>query len=281
MDLTMTPALRDLIDGALDEDLVGFDVSSATFEPNDRSTARLVAKQPTVVCGRPVVEKVFERLGGEVEWDFRVDEGDHVVTGATLARAEGPTRALLRGERIGLNFMQRMCGIASKTRKYVEALDDPSTDIVDTRKTLPGYRALDKYAVRVGGGRNHRFNLGGGVIVKDNHIAAAGSIESAVERVRQTAPPTLRIEVEIEDITQIDPALDAGADILMLDNMTTETMSRAIARIREHGRPNILIEASGGIEVGRLDELGGLGLDLISCGSLTHSVRAVDISMQF
>lgn len=277
----MTPSLRRLIDEAIDEDLVGFDVSSATFEPNDRSTARLVARQPTVVCGLPVIEEVFDRLDGDIDWDVRVAEGDHVVAGATLAAAEGPTRTLLRGERVALNFMQRMSGIASKTRKYVEALGDPSTDVVDTRKTLPGYRQLDKYAVRVGGGRNHRFNLGGGVIIKDNHIAAAGSIDAAVERVRQSAPPTLRIEVEIESLDQIDPALSAGADMLMLDNMTTEKMSRAVAQIREAAGPAVLIEASGGIGADRLDELGGLGLDLVSCGSLTHSVEAIDISMEF
>lgn len=277
----MTPSLRRLIDEAIDEDLVGFDVSSATFEPNDRSTARLVARQSTVVCGLPVIEEVFDRLDGDIDWDVRAAEADHVVAGATLAAAEGPTRTLLRGERVALNFMQRMCGIASKTRKYVEALGDPSTDVVDTRKTLPGYRQLDKYAVRVGGGRNHRFNLGGGVIIKDNHIAAAGSIAAAVERVRQSAPPTLRIEVEIESLDQIDPALRAGADMLMLDNMTTEKMSRAVAQIREEAGPAVLIEASGGIGADRLGELGGLGLDLVSCGSLTHSVEAIDISMEF
>ena len=280
MHFQMTPHVRSLVDRALDEDRIGFDVSSAAFDEDHHSNARLVAKQEMILAGWPVLEQVFETVDPAVDWQQRADEGHRLEPGDVLGEAEGPTASLLRGERVALNFVQRMSGVATKTARFVDALDDPTTHIVDTRKTLPGWRELDKYAVRCGGGANHRFDLGGGAMIKDNHIAAAGGIAEAVDRVRRQAPFTLKIEVECEDLDQIEPALEAGADIIMLDNMTTEQMATAIDTIRGRADKRVVVEASGNITVERLPELGGLGLDVISSGALTHSASAVDISMR-
>jgi nicotinate-nucleotide pyrophosphorylase (carboxylating) len=280
MHFQMTPHIRSLVDSALDEDRIGFDISSAAFEPGDRSEARLVAKEPMVLAGWPVLEQVFATVDSDISWEKRADEGARLQEGDVLGEGEGPTASLLRGERVALNFLQRMSGVATKTARFVDALDDPTTQIVDTRKTLPGWRELDKYAVRCGGGSNHRFDLGGGAMIKDNHIAAAGGIAEAVDRVRRAAPFTLKIEVECERLDQIRPAMDAGADIIMLDNMSTEEMADAIDSIRGRAGDRVIIEASGNITVERLPQLRGLGLDVISSGALTHSATAADISMR-
>jgi nicotinate-nucleotide pyrophosphorylase (carboxylating) len=280
MHFQMTPHIRSLVDSALDEDRIGFDISSAAFEPGDRSEARLVAKEPMVMAGWPVLEQVFATVDPDISWEKRADEGARLQEGDVLGEGEGPTASLLRGERVALNFLQRMSGVATKTARFVDALDDPTTQIVDTRKTLPGWRELDKYAVRCGGGSNHRFDLGGGAMIKDNHIAAAGGIAEAVDRVRRQAPFTLKIEVECERLDQIRPAMDAGADIIMLDNMSTEEMADAIDSIRGRAGDRVIIEASGNITVERLPQLRGLGLDVISSGALTHSATAADISMR-
>ena len=280
--LFVSPRIRRLIDMALDEDEIGFDVASAAFFDGESSGARLVAKQDLTLAGLAVVEAVYERVDPSVEWTFEAADGQSVQAGAVIGRAEASSVSLLRGERVALNFLQRMCGVATKTARYVEALGDSPTRIVDTRKTLPGWRELDKYAVRCGGGANHRFNLSGGVMIKDNHIAAAdGSIEKAVERARQRAPLTLKIEVEVTDFDQMHAALEAGADIIMLDNMATDRMAEAIERIRAHSGERVAVEASGNITLERLPELADIGLDYISSGALTHSVQAADISMRF
>lgn len=281
MRLSIGTRTQRLIAMALEEDAVSLDTSAGVFPDDEISTADLVAKESLVVAGQPVAEAVFEAVDGSISYRPRIDECDAVESGAVIGTVRGPTTSLLQAERTALNFLQRLCGIATKTSHYVEALDDPTTAIVDTRKTLPGFRELDKYAVRCGGGENHRFNLAGGIIVKDNHIEAAGSIRDAVGQIRRSAPHTLKIEVEVESLDGLDEALDAGADIVMLDNMSTDTMSRAIERVRDRADEDVFVEASGNITLDRLPELGGLGLDFISSGSLTHSVEAADISMQF
>lgn len=278
MRLFLSPAIRRLIDLALDEDDLGFDVTSNVFFEGVTATATLVAKQDLTVAGIALVEAVFVAVDDRVRWSFEVADGDQITRGDVLGSATGDAASLLRGERTALNFLQRMCGIATMTRSYADALG-ARVRIADTRKTLPGWRELDKYAVAAGGGSNHRFSLAGGVMVKDNHIAAAGGIEEAVSAVRRTAPHTLRIEVEVESTAMALEAVEAGADIVMLDNMSTDAMRQTIAAIRDVAGDRIVIEASGNITLERLAELGELDLDFVSSGALTHSVAAADISM--
>lgn len=281
--LFVSPRIRRLIDMAIDEDEVGFDVASAAFFTGEsEALAHLVAKEELCVAGLAMVQAVYDRVDPAIRWQFEVDDGARVGEGDVIGRAQGDAVGLLRGERIALNFLQRMCGIATKTARYVEALGESTARIVDTRKTLPGYRELDKYAVRAGGGANHRFNLSGGVMIKDNHIAAAGGdIAEAVRRARQLAPLTLKVEVEVTGFDELDRAIAAGADVIMLDNMSTEDMRRAVRRVREAAGDRITVEASGNITAERLPELADVGLDYISSGALTHSVVAADISMRF
>lgn len=280
--LFVSPRIRNLIDMALDEDEVGFDVASGAFFEGQSVEARLVAKQDLTLSGLPVVEAVFARVDPQVQWRFDFDDAQRVHEGQVIGRAQGLAVSVLRAERIALNFLQRMSGIATKTASYAAAMGDTDTRIVDTRKTLPGYRELDKYAVRCGGGANHRFNLSGGVMIKDNHIAAAGgSIAKAVRLARQSAPLMLKIEVEVTDFDQLDDALESGADVIMLDNMSTADMVTAVERVREHSGKRVAVEASGNITLERLPEIADIGLDYISSGALTHSIEAADISLKF
>lgn len=287
MTLYISPRIRRLIDMALEEDEVGFDVASAVFFSGEQENApveveaRLIAKQPLVVCGLAMVEAVFARVDPAVQWHFDTQDGAKVKPGDLLGRARGKAISVLRAERISLNFLQRLSGIATETARYVAAMSDSPTRIVDTRKTLPGFRELDKYAVRQGGGANHRFNLSGGVMLKDNHIAAVdGSIIKAVEMVRAQAPLMLKVEVEVSNLEELKQAIKAAPDVIMLDNMSTEMMREALAKIRERA-PQIAVEASGNITLERLPELADIGLDYISSGALTHSVIAADISLKF
>lgn len=300
--LYISPRIRRLIDMALEEDEVGFDVASAVFFAGDSAAdgdpnevdARLVAKQDLILSGVAIVEAVFERVDPAVAWTFEFSDGQQIRSGEIIARGRGRAISILRAERIALNFLQRMSAVATKTATYVEALGESKTRILDTRKTLPGYRELDKYAVRCGGGMNHRFNLSAGVMLKDNHLAAAGGdIAEAVRRVRAQAPPTLKVEVEVSDLEELQQALKASADIIMLDNMSTHMMGEAVLQVDEFCkdlRPgtdstpfqrHIALEASGNITLERLPELSQLGLDYISSGALTHSVEAADISLKF
>ncbi len=281
MSLPIDPHTRRLVEMALEEDAAAMDASASAFPPGHRSQGRLVAREPMVVCGHAVAALVFEQVDTEIAYAVEREDGAELESGEAAASVEGPTGAVLRAERTALNFLQRLSGIATKTARYVDALDDPTTDLVDTRKTLPGFRHLDKYAVRCGGGNNHRLDLAGGIIVKDNHIVAAGSIAAAVERIRAEAPHTLKIEVEVESIEELEEALEAEADVVMLDNMATEQMARAVELVRERAGERVLVEASGNVTLERLPELGGLGLDLVSSGALTHSVEAADVSMIF
>lgn len=277
----ITPHTQQLIDLALAEDLAGGDVTTdAIFSEHDVAEGELLAKEALVQCGSRIFDAVMHRVDPRIEITWALPDGAEVVPGTPLAQIKGPTRSILKAERVALNFLQRMCGVATHTRRFVEALVDSEAVIVDTRKTMPGYRLLDKEAVRLGGGRNHRMSLSGGVMVKDNHIAAAGSVYQAVEAVSAVAPHTLRIEVEVTELDQIEDALEAGADILLLDNMSVEKMAEAVKQVEalSEGR-RVWTEASGGITLETVAEVGQTGVDFISSGSLTHSVKAADISL--
>lgn len=265
-----------LLDLALAEDLHAGDPSTdAVFGADDRTSGQWIAKEELVLAGLPIVEEIFQRIDADVTLHWQQPDGASVGSGV-FGTLEGPTRAILRGERTALNFLRHLSGVATFTRRHVEAMGPTATLLADTRKTTPGMRELEKYAVRMGGGTNHRYSLGSGVMLKDNHIAAAGSITEAVRSARAHAPLLLRIEVEIERLDQIEEALAAGADILMLDNMDIPTMREAIDRI--NGR--CLVEISGNVTLERLPALGELGATMISSGALTHSAPQVDISLR-
>lgn len=263
---------------ALKEDMPIGDLTTDSTVPADEVCgASLIAKEPGVIAGLDVFERVFTLLDNRIYIERYVCEGDFVEAGTRLMHISGNARAMLKAERTALNLLQRMCGIASATRRFADLLKGTSSKIVDTRKTVPGLRYLDKYAVRAGGGTNHRFCLSDGVLIKDNHIKAAGGITEAVKRARAAAPHTIRIEVETESMDQVKEALQAGADIIMLDNMKPEAMKEAVDYINHRA----LTEASGNITAERAEIIAKTGVDLISSGSLTHSVKAMDISLRF
>lgn len=268
--------LDSIIDNALREDIHTGDITTLSVVPEPRpARARLIAKEPLVLAGIGVAARVFHRLDPTVRFDARFPDGARVEAGALLAEMAGDSAMLLQGERVALNLLQRMCGIATLTARYVEAVAGTGTRIVDTRKTMPGLRILDKYAVRLGGGINHRTGLYDGVLIKENHIAAAGGIAEAIRRARAYIPHTMKIEVETECLEEVAEALGAGADIIMLDNMDLAAMRRAVALIA--GRA--LVEASGGVNLETVRGIAETGVDIISVGALTHSARAMDISM--
>jgi len=275
----VTPSylLDQLVDLALTEDLAGGDLTTeATVGVTDRAIARAVAHSPLVVCGGDVFARVFYRVDPGVRVERRIAEGERAEPDDVLWIAEGATRSLLMAERTVLNFAQRMSGTATLTRQFVDALPDNAlTRIVDTRKTTPGLRFLERYAVRCGGGHNHRDSLGSAVLIKDNHIVAAGGVVEAIERARKHAPHTSRIEIEVESLDMLDEALEAGADVVMLDNFAHDQI--AVAVERAHGRA--LVEVSGGITVSRISALASVGVDVISVGALTHSAPAADIGL--
>lgn len=264
----------------LAEDLGRGDVTTdALIEPDARAAGHLVAKSEAVVCGLPVARGVFHRLDPNLTWTVFVPEGEKAGRGQKLAGIAGNARALLSAERVALNLLQRMSGIATATRKYVDAVAGTSCRILDTRKTAPGLRMLDKMAVAAGGGRNHRFGLDDGVLIKDNHIRLCRGVASAVEKARRNASGLLRIEVEVETEEQLEDALAAGADLLLLDNRTPEEVARLVALARR-SRPGVALEASGGITLGNVRAYAEAGVDFVSVGALTHSVAAADISLE-
>ena len=267
-----------IIDNALAEDIGYGDVTTeACVPPSTRVRGYFLVKEAGVICGLEVMRRVFERLDRMITVTLKTAEGQQVPAGTIAAEIEGPARAILTGERTALNFLQRLSGIATRTSEAMQAVAGTEARITDTRKTTPGLRVLEKYAVRTGGGANHRLGLSDGVLIKDNHIAAAGGILPAVAAVREQIPHTLKIEVEVSDDIQIDEALQAGADIIMFDNMTIEQMAAAVRRI--NGRA--ITEASGNMGDRDLRQVAETGVDLISIGALTHSVRALDISLKF
>ena len=265
-----------LIDLALEEDAGLGDVTSrAIFDATHKSRAFVSAGQDLVVCGLEVAARVFTRVDASLKVTLAARDGDRVRAGRVVLRVSGPTVALLTAERTALNFLQRLSGIATLTHKFVDAASGTGISIVDTRKTTPGWRALEKYAVRCGGGRNHRSSLGEHVIIKDNHIAAAGSIGRAVQRVRAAAPHLARIEVEAKTRAEVRAAVRAGADVILLDNMTPAQVAAAVAMIGGAS----LVEVSGGVRLETLREYALPGVDVISVGALTHSAPAADLSL--
>ncbi|MGB4599846.1 MAG: carboxylating nicotinate-nucleotide diphosphorylase [Trichlorobacter sp.] len=268
--------LDDLIRHALQEDIHTGDLTTQACVPEVRpAAARLVAKESFVLAGMQVAARVFTLLDPAVAFEPQFADGACVESGTVIARMDGDAAALLQGERVALNLLQRMCGIATLTSRYVAAVSGTRARIVDTRKTTPGLRMLEKYAVRVGGGINHRTGLYDGILIKENHIAAAGGITEAVCRARTYIPHTLKIEVETETVAQVQEALTAGADIIMLDNMDGATMRHCVTLIA--GRA--LVEASGGVTLDTVRAIAESGVDIISVGALTHSPKASDISM--
>ena len=273
------PLIDDLLRRALAEDLGAGDVTTEACVPADRTArANGVARKAMVASGIPVAGRVFSLLDASLRFEPEVAEGATVAAGTVLWRVEGSARSILMGERVALNFTQRMCGISTATRRYVDALPPGSTTrITDTRKTTPGLRLLERYAVRRGGGHNHRNDLGSAVLIKDNHIVAAGGVREAIEAARARAPHTSRIECEVDSLEQLEVALASSADIVLLDNMDTATVEEAVRRTR--GRA--ILEASGGITLERIPELARAGVNAISVGALTHSIASADIGLDF
>ena len=267
-----------LLCAALEEDLGTGDITTESCIPAEAvSRGGFRAKEDMVVCGLDVAKRTFALVDEKVVFTPLTEDGARAKKGDIIARVEGNSRSILMGERVSLNLMQRMCGIATRTAEAVAAVAGTKARIVDTRKSTPGLRVLEKYAVRVGGGANHRFNLADGVLIKDNHIRAAGGITQAIEAVRQNAPHTLRIEVETETLDEVREAIAAGADVIMLDNMDNEMMREAVGVIA--GRA--VTEASGNMGDRDLRAVAETGVDVISIGALTHTVRSSDISLKF
>lgn len=263
---------------ALKEDIGTGDITTECCVPEEaQSRAVFRCKQAGVVCGLEVARRVFFLLDPKVQFESKVSEGTKVQVGDVVATISGPSRSILSGERVALNLMQHMSGVATQTARMVERVAGTHAVIVDTRKTTPGMRVLEKYAVRMGGGTNHRFNLADGVLIKDNHIVAAGGITNAVNNARKMVPHTLKIEVETTNFEEIQEALEAGADIIMLDNMSCADMKKAVELIAGRAK----VEASGNMGSRDIREVAEAGVDLISIGALTHSVEALDISLQF
>jgi nicotinate-nucleotide pyrophosphorylase (carboxylating) len=274
--LCVTPAMRQLVELALEEDLGRGDVTTEAIAVAAPAVGTVIGRAPLVCCGLPVVEELLARAGLALRCERLAAEGDALVAGDPLCRVVGAADAILRVERTALNFLMRLCGVATQARRFVDAVAGTGARVVDTRKTTPGWRALEKYAVRVGGAGNHRFDLGSGILIKDNHIAACGSVGEAVRRARAVAPHPLRVEVEVESLAQLDEALAAGAEVLLLDNMTPERVGEAAARVA--GRA--LIEVSGGVTLQTVRAFAEAGAQLVSAGALTHSAPAADLSLE-
>jgi nicotinate-nucleotide pyrophosphorylase (carboxylating) len=273
------PILTETVRRALSEDIDRGDLTSeACVESTTPGRAKLNCREPVVVCGLPIFEEVYAQVDLLVDVERQVEDGDACGAGTTLATISGPATSILLGERVALNFMQRLTGVSTMTKRFVDALPEgSSTRITDTRKTTPGLRAFERYAVRCGGGHNHREDLGAAVLIKDNHIAAAGGVRPAIQRARAYAPHTCRIECEVDTPGQLQEALAAGADIVMLDNFDDEQVGDALTVIA--GRA--LVEVSGGITLDRVARLGALGVDVISVGALTHSSPACDLGLDW
>jgi nicotinate-nucleotide pyrophosphorylase (carboxylating) len=273
----MNHTIKELLALALEEDLGPGDVTSdATIHPESVSVAVMLVKQDLILAGLDVARAVFHYLDSNIQFTTAVKDGDTIYTGTELAKLSGNTRALLAGERVALNLLQHLSGIATLTATYTAKVKGLKTEVLDTRKTLPGLRQLEKYAVRVGGGKNHRFGLYDGVLIKDNHIKASGSITKAIESTRKSAHHLLKIEVETKTLDEVREALASQADIVMLDNMSIDMMHKAVKLIAGKA----LIEASGNITLETIRAVAETGVDFISSGSLTHSAPAADISMK-
>ncbi|PLX95088.1 MAG: nicotinate-nucleotide diphosphorylase (carboxylating) [Desulfuromonas sp.] len=267
-----------IIRTALTEDIGSGDVTTmATIPVGTMARAELVAKEDFILAGLDVARRTFLMLDPSLSFEGLRSDGDRIKRGEVIAWIKGEASTLLQGERVALNFLQRMSGIATLTSRFVAAVSGTQAMIVDTRKTIPGLRLLDKYSVRMGGGSNHRHSLYDGVLIKENHVAAAGGISAAIQRARTQIPHTLKIEIETRNLDEVREAMAAGADIIMLDNMDLETMCRAVEVVAGKA----LTEASGGVNLETVTAIAETGVNLISIGALTHSVKAADISMLF
>jgi nicotinate-nucleotide pyrophosphorylase (carboxylating) len=269
--------INKIIEQALLEDIGTGDITSESIVPSDLKAKGIIkTSEEGVVAGLNITSLVFKKLDSEIIFQEKIKDGTKIARSKVLAEITGSARTILKGERVGLNFLQRMSGIATITSKFCQEVEDFPVRIVDTRKTTPGLRILEKYAVSMGGGHNHRFGLYDAVLIKDNHITVAGGIRPAVDSVRKQISHTVKIEVEVENLSQLQDALRVKADIIMLDNMDLDTMEEAV----KIAKGNALIEASGGITLGKVRKIAQTGVDLISIGSLTHSVKSLDISME-
>ena len=270
--------MRDFIKRSFQEDIGTGDITTLSTVPEGTQiSGRFIAKESGIICGIEVARAVFDYADKNIEFSCSFKDGELVKKGDIIGTISGDAASVLKGERLALNLMQRMSGIATNTNEAVKKIEGYKAKIADTRKTTPGLRVFEKYAVKAGGGSNHRFNLADGVLIKDNHIKAAGGITKAIEAAKKNAPHTLKIEVEVETIDQLKEALKAGADIIMLDNMDNETMTEAV-KIAD-GRA--VLEASGNMGEKDLVQVAKTGVDIISIGALTHSVKALDISLKF
>jgi nicotinate-nucleotide pyrophosphorylase (carboxylating) len=270
--------VKAIIDAALAEDIGPGDITSQLTIPGDAvSRANISVREDGVIAGMDVARMVFEIVDPNVKFERKINDGDRIEAGQVLAIVEGRSRSLLAGERVALNLMQRLSGIATKTARFVHLVEGTSARIIDTRKTTPGLRILEKYAVRIGGGRNHRFGLHDGILIKDNHIIAAGGVEKAVRVAKTNAPHTLKVEVEVRTLDELAEALLACADAVLLDNMGLETMRKSV----EMASGKAVLEASGGVSESTVRDIAETGVDLISVGALTHSIEALDIGMDF
>ncbi len=269
--------LREEIRRWLAEDLGHGDITtSLVVDPATLGVAEIVAQESGVLCGLPVAMAVFQELDATLTWEACAPEGSRVEPRQAVARLTGRLSSILSAERLALNLLQRLSGIATLTRAFVEAVAGTGVAILDTRKTTPGMRLLEKYAVRIGGGRNHRFGLFDGILIKDNHIRAAGGVTQAVRRAKCAAPHPLVVEVEVTTLEELEEALAAGADWILLDNMDLDTMREAVRRVAGRAK----IEASGGVTLERVRAIAETGVDAISVGALTHSARALDLSLE-
>lgn len=276
-EITMKMQADQLIRMALQEDITSEDVSTNAVMPTaTKGTVELIAKEDGVIAGLDIYARVFTILDEKTEIDFHCKDGDEVKKGELMATVTGDIRVLLSGERVALNYLQRMSGIATYTRQVAKLLEGSKVTLLDTRKTTPNCRVFEKYAVRVGGGCNHRYNLSDGVLLKDNHIGAAGSVTKAIQMAKAYAPFVRKIEIEVETLEQVKEAVEAGADIIMLDNMTPEVMKRAVELI--DGRAQT--ECSGNITKENIQKIREIGVDFVSSGALTHSAPILDISMK-
>lgn len=268
--------IDEIIIKGLREDINNIDITTDNLiDDESMSRAYMIAKEDGVIAGMSIAKRVFEIIDNKINMTFNVKDGDEVKKGTKIAEIKGRTKTILKGERLALNFLQRMSGIASLSKKYSQKVKEYDVRIVDTRKTTPGLRVLEKYSVNMGGCYNHRYNLSDAVMIKDNHIKAAGGIKEAIFKVKERIPHIIKVEVEVESIKGLEEAIEAGADIVMLDNMETSEMKKAVKIT--NGR--VILEASGGINMDTVTDVAKTGIDIISVGALTHSVKAMDISL--
>ncbi len=272
--------IRDFLVRALEEDIGTGDITTELTIPDDtNSEAIIIAKEDFLLAGLPFSLEVFSLLSDHINVDKHHSDGSSVKSGDTIAKLSGPTRALLAGERLALNILQRLSGIATLTKRFVSEVEGTGAKVLDTRKTMPLMRYMEKYAVKIGGGYNHRFGLYDGILIKDNHIKAAGGVARAIELARSSRVHLMKIEIEVKNLDELREALQAGADVVMLDNMELPMLKEAVALARQIS-PTTLLEASGGVRLDNVREIAQTGVDFISIGALTHSATAVDISMK-